>query len=334
MWQRWNQSTHIFEKSDNDGASWTPLPLNASIITEGTIPGVAYLAAANSFSGGNVFSARTIQGGGSGTSYAGSQLEIQSGYPRVSFHWPGVVASQIGMDSGGTIRTYDNPGTGFASFSALDVNAYRNFHNLGGYVYPGRADANGGYQTSWYLGSHGAYGLYSNTGLYLESNIWANAGSFRANIGCWYVEATAHIRAATGLYDYARGTPIGDWIQWLPGANYFWSDAGTWTVTSYDIRYSIVGHTLQVVFAVHASSLSASNTVLHCYLPGTGIGLHQGACGVMQLVHDSNPPYSGMHFLSVPASVNYWNSGIIMGSNSSIPAGNIRVYGQLTVAIQ
>lgn len=38
MWQRWNQTSHIFEKSDNDGALWTPLPLNGSIITEGTVP--------------------------------------------------------------------------------------------------------------------------------------------------------------------------------------------------------------------------------------------------------------------------------------------------------
>lgn len=38
MWQRWNQSTHIFEKSTDNGGSWTPLGLDASIITEGTLP--------------------------------------------------------------------------------------------------------------------------------------------------------------------------------------------------------------------------------------------------------------------------------------------------------
>jgi hypothetical protein len=38
MWQRWNQSSHIFEKSTDNGGSWTPLGLNASIITEGTLP--------------------------------------------------------------------------------------------------------------------------------------------------------------------------------------------------------------------------------------------------------------------------------------------------------
>jgi hypothetical protein len=37
MWMRWNQTTHIFEKSDNNGSSWVPLALDASIITEGAL---------------------------------------------------------------------------------------------------------------------------------------------------------------------------------------------------------------------------------------------------------------------------------------------------------
>lgn len=37
MWQRWNSSTHIFEKSDNDGGSWVALPLNASVLNEGNL---------------------------------------------------------------------------------------------------------------------------------------------------------------------------------------------------------------------------------------------------------------------------------------------------------
>lgn len=37
MWQRWNNSTHIFEKSSDNGAIWTPLGLSADIITEGAL---------------------------------------------------------------------------------------------------------------------------------------------------------------------------------------------------------------------------------------------------------------------------------------------------------
>lgn len=38
--------------------------------------------------------------------------------PRLAFHLGNVVASQIGMDRSGNIRTYDNPGTGYAAFLA------------------------------------------------------------------------------------------------------------------------------------------------------------------------------------------------------------------------
>jgi hypothetical protein len=37
MWERWNQGTKIFEKSTDNGQSWTPLGLDASIITQGII---------------------------------------------------------------------------------------------------------------------------------------------------------------------------------------------------------------------------------------------------------------------------------------------------------
>jgi hypothetical protein len=37
MWQRWVEATKIFEKSSDNGASWTPLGLDASIITQGKI---------------------------------------------------------------------------------------------------------------------------------------------------------------------------------------------------------------------------------------------------------------------------------------------------------
>jgi hypothetical protein len=36
-WQRWNSTTHIFEYSTDDGGSWAPLALNASILNEGTV---------------------------------------------------------------------------------------------------------------------------------------------------------------------------------------------------------------------------------------------------------------------------------------------------------
>lgn len=37
MWERWNSTTHIFEKSSDDGAIWTPLNLDGAVITEGLV---------------------------------------------------------------------------------------------------------------------------------------------------------------------------------------------------------------------------------------------------------------------------------------------------------
>lgn len=36
-WERWNDVTHIFELSTDNGVNWNPLPLNASILNEGSI---------------------------------------------------------------------------------------------------------------------------------------------------------------------------------------------------------------------------------------------------------------------------------------------------------
>lgn len=37
-WIRWNEVTHIYEISTNDGAAWNPLSLSATILNEGTLP--------------------------------------------------------------------------------------------------------------------------------------------------------------------------------------------------------------------------------------------------------------------------------------------------------
>ena len=58
------------------------------------------------------------------TSYSVASIELResnfgsgSGYtaPRLAFHWGGVVASQIGLESSGRIAILDNPGTGYAN---------------------------------------------------------------------------------------------------------------------------------------------------------------------------------------------------------------------------
>ena len=43
--------------------------------------------------------------------------------PRISFHWGGIVASQIAVESNGTIAIRNNPGTGYEKFRASQVTA-------------------------------------------------------------------------------------------------------------------------------------------------------------------------------------------------------------------
>jgi hypothetical protein len=63
----------------------------------------------------------------SSTSYTAASLQLReaqggasSGYlaPRLAFHWGGVVASQIGIESSGRIAILNNPGTGYEAFIA------------------------------------------------------------------------------------------------------------------------------------------------------------------------------------------------------------------------
>lgn len=145
--------------------------------------------------------------GGTGTAYYSAPLEIRTTLtPRVAFHWPGLVAAQLGIDSAGTVRTYNDPGTGYAAFAAnslyaaasgtsladLTVRGATNFqggiYSSGGnintagyvqstnYIYPGRVDTVA-QQGSWYLASHGSYGLYTNTGFYCAAVYPANGST-------------------------------------------------------------------------------------------------------------------------------------------------------------
>jgi hypothetical protein len=55
MWKRWHPTTHIWERSSDNGATWSPLPLNAASINEGVIsaarlpPYIAYANVNNNF---------------------------------------------------------------------------------------------------------------------------------------------------------------------------------------------------------------------------------------------------------------------------------------------
>ena len=64
---------------------------------------------------------RIIATGGSGSSYNTADLEVFSGRaggPVISLHWPGMVASTIGLETSGRIAIRNNPGTGYEDLIA------------------------------------------------------------------------------------------------------------------------------------------------------------------------------------------------------------------------
>lgn len=87
MWQRWNGTSHVFEKSDDNGSSWAPLPLSAATITEGILADArlsanvalrnannVYTGAVNFFTGGTVAIGTAVN-----PSTYGSTLEVRVG---------------------------------------------------------------------------------------------------------------------------------------------------------------------------------------------------------------------------------------------------------------
>ena len=116
-----------------------------------TVSGVTSVATTNGITGGTIISTGTIQvdntvirttgnqsitgnttfyPSGTGTGYSTAAIELMSSSsgltgtpPRIGFHWGGVVASNIAIESNGTIVIRDNPGTGYEDFKALNITA-------------------------------------------------------------------------------------------------------------------------------------------------------------------------------------------------------------------
>jgi hypothetical protein len=83
----------------------------------------------------------------------------------------------------------------------------------GHYVWPGRSDGGGSWQQSWYLSSHGSWGLYTNTGLNVASHIFSGNNRVIDAGGGWH-----RSYGQAGWYSETYG---GGW----------WMQDGTWLRT-------------------------------------------------------------------------------------------------------
>jgi len=109
------------------------------------------------------------------TNQAGAASSGDNRYaPRIAFHWGGVVASQIGLDNQGTIRTFDNPGTGYAPFASgtLTVNGASGVNGslmVRGDITVYRADANTG--AIFFTSTGSQYLYYTGTQFQLTNSL-------------------------------------------------------------------------------------------------------------------------------------------------------------------
>ena len=223
----------------------------------GTVVRTLYLLDANgnsSLPGATTIGGRLTVNGGSGTAYNTAPIEIATTLtPRLSFHWPGVVASQIGMDSAGTIRTYDNPGTGYANFTASNIYSSGTLTATGNIFGPSAPSNWGGLN----VGSIDSNTTYAYDSLCARNSSGTCGGSSGIVIGMTNYSARVNfndtgrnkIAGGVDLYDgvYLIGTPSGgNYNLCLNGADgriYYYTGASCPSSSDAEIKKNITSLT-------------------------------------------------------------------------------------------
>lgn len=158
MWQRWNSGSKIFEKSSDNGASWTPLGLDASILTQGQVAPALLQTFLNT---SNTFTPLQYMPGGIRLCATGIGNPIIWGTGSVAsgrIHY--AANDHVFMDENSANLVYLDPGGNIQSR---------------GLLYPG--DMTGTYtplQSNWYIASHASYGLFANTGFNIGGRVWCD----------------------------------------------------------------------------------------------------------------------------------------------------------------
>jgi hypothetical protein len=210
-------------------------PFTAGAMTGGTYNGQTISSAASFTGSVTVATALTASGlttlngeldttGGSGTGYSTAPIEVRSTgiQPRISFHKSGVIASQIGVADNGTIRTFDNPGTGYAPFAAAagtfsGAVTGTNFVgpgtgltgtaaslSIGGSAASATTATTATYATNWWSVSHsGTYYLVNNW----DGTYWSLTSNHSSPVKVGYATSAGSAGSADFVYsDYVTAS--------------------------------------------------------------------------------------------------------------------------------
>jgi hypothetical protein len=155
-----NTSYYISGHSTWGLYSNTSVKFAGGIYTDGLIN----VASTATIAGATAIAGKLDITGGSGTGYSTAPIEIRmASSPRIGFHWPGVIASQIGMDSSGMISVWNNPGTNYERFACLNIYTSSTSNSLGDLVVRGGTNLQGSITlpvSTWIYSSEGYQRLH------------------------------------------------------------------------------------------------------------------------------------------------------------------------------
>ena len=174
------------------------------------------------------------------TSYSTAAIELMASSsgasgtpPRIAWHWGGVVASSMTIESNGTIAVRNNPGNDYEQFKASTITATSSM--LSPIYYD---SANGAY-----------YGDFASTSVFNKLNTGiGNLGTSRSvsysmTVGNWYRIASGAGRSCGDIYiqDGISGGPHGN-LTFYAGSSYS-QYAGTMLKLKSSSFYSVIGFT-------------------------------------------------------------------------------------------
>ena len=285
QWIRWNQTTHIFEYSTDNGASFVPLPLSAATINEGNIPDSILSANVVKEDLANVFTNAlpiSIESANPIIQFKETDQPADSRFWRESFQGGAYRLQSLTDALGATdLLTVDRTGalnlsqnadhifggavgantnrlliqntvSGSARFASLGFNTDIGLQGIlhaftSGYVTSGYNIANG-----ITLNSIGVGGLNLVASHLSGGNLRLYSG------GVTTPRLTINVAGDSifsgSLTERGRSIPVGEWIN-IPynAADYTTSTAATWRVDAADLRtlkYMLVGKTVTIIFTL------------------------------------------------------------------------------------
>ena len=329
QWIRWNSTTHIFEYSTNNGSSYAALPLDASVINEGTLDDARLSANVPLLNAANIFT-------------NAAALSIQNANPYVEFKETDQGADLKFWRAGaqGALFNLDKLTDALVSTNliAIDRNGYVTVsaQAAGGHAFNGNfngdlastirnSSAGAAARGIAYLGNDSSATRasiilhssgFTTSGVSIADGLLIqNAGAGGIGISAGHASGVVNIYTAGsgvskatfntigdlvlnnangGIYEHGRSTKLGETIGVTYASGNFTASAGTWTVDSGDqaqYRYSLVGKIMTIWVSLTTTSTSAGfGAELWLAIPGGFSVANTVHCPVIAINAGTNIP--------------------------------------------